>query len=102
VAGRAAEARGNHRGTRPQRPQPGQGDLEARGLLPQRQARRVPVRHSAQRARAHQPRRRDTLHAQVRTFFIATTCKRMRIDTQRWVYKDTESIKRHSNEFDFC
>ena len=50
----------------PQRPQPGQGHLEAGGVLPQRQGRGVPVRDGAKRAGAHKPGREDLVHAQVR------------------------------------
>ncbi len=49
----------------PERSQPGEGHLEAGGVLPQRQGRRVPVRDRAQRPRQDQPRREDSLHAQV-------------------------------------
>ena len=67
--GRSAfESRKHHPAPGPERPQPGEGHLETRGLLPQRQARRVPVRDCAQRAGAGESFRRDSLHAQVRFF----------------------------------
>lgn len=65
MAGRAAQARRHNGESRPQRPQPRQGHLETGSVFPQRKTRRVPVRHCPQRAHPDQPRRRDTLHAQV-------------------------------------
>lgn len=66
LGGREAEPRRPHRTAGPQRPQPGKGYMETRGVLPQRQARRVPVRHGAQRVSEDQPAGADTLYAEVR------------------------------------
>lgn len=63
VGGREAQPRRSHRATGPQRPQPGEGHLETRGVLPQRQAGRVPVRDGAQRPREDQSQRSHPLHA---------------------------------------
>ncbi len=51
---------------RPQRPDTRAGNLETRSLLPQRQARRLPVRHRPERSRPYRAGRQDPLHAPVR------------------------------------
>ena len=53
-------------GAGPERPEARAGDLETRGLLPQRQGGRVPVRDGAEPPTQHQTNGSHSLHAQVR------------------------------------
>ncbi len=65
VVGPPPLAPGHQEPTGPGRPKPGQGHLEARGLLPQRQGGQLPVRHCAQCAHQDPPRRGDPLYFEV-------------------------------------
>ncbi len=69
LGGPAAEPLVHQGGARLERPKPGEGHLEAGGLLPQCERRGVPVRDGAQRPSKDQAQRTDTLHAQVKAHF---------------------------------
>lgn len=66
MAGCEIAASGHHGIFGPERSELGESHLETRSVLSEREARRVSIRHGAQRLDTHQTRWRHTVHAQVR------------------------------------